>query len=446
MMALSQATKILQGTLLGDNVDFSNISIDTRKLQAGDLYIALHGDSFDGHDYLDQAKQAGAVAAVVHKKVTTSLPVIKVENTRKALADLAANKRQNFAGKVVAITGSNGKTTVKEMVTAIVSKQGSVLATQGNFNNDIGLPLTLLRMQKEQFAVIEMGANHLGEIKYLTTITQPDVALINNAGESHLEGFGSLKGVAQAKGEIYSGLSSDGVAVINSDDSFADYWLELIENKKIINYSMRDKTATAYGQWQQTDSGGCLIVVVNGNEIKINLSVYGLHNAMNALAAIAVAEALQIKHENIVKALNEFSAVKGRLNFHKVDSKLTIIDDTYNANPASLFAGIEVLSATPGEHWLVLGDMGELGEDEQRIHFDAGIKARKSGVSKLLTIGEASQHAVDAFGENAMKFSTKDELISFLKKHQSQELTVLVKGSRFMKMEQIVESLIKGVA
>jgi len=339
MMALSQATKILQGTLLGDNVDFSNISIDTRKLQAGDLYIALHGDSFDGHDYLDQAKQAGAVAAVVHKKVTTSLPVIKVENTRKALADLAANKRQNFAGKVVAITGSNGKTTVKEMVTAIVSKQGSVLATQGNFNNDIGLPLTLLRMQKEQFAVIEMGANHLGEIKYLTTITQPDVALINNAGESHLEGFGSLKGVAQAKGEIYSGLSSDGVAVINSDDSFADYWLELIENKKIINYSMRDKTATAYGQWQQTDSGGCLIVVVNGNEIKINLSVYGLHNAMNALAAIAVAEALQIKHENIVKALNEFSAVKGRLNFHKVDSKLVCWHRSVKCNTWRTLAG-----------------------------------------------------------------------------------------------------------
>lgn len=444
MMALERATKILNGVMSGENVSFSAVSTDTRSLQMGDLYIALHGELFDGHDYIGQAQQAGAVAAIVHKDVETSLPVIKVEDTRKALGGLAAVWRQSFGGKVVAITGSNGKTTVKEMVSAIAAKQGEVLATQGNFNNDIGLPLTLLRMEQEDFAVIEMGANHLGEISNLTSITQPDVALINNAGQAHLEGFGSLKGVAQAKGEIYQGLSDDGIAVINCDDAFADYWRELSANKKVIGFSMQNKAAEIYGEWQQTETGGNLNVCLSGEELNISLKVYGLHNAMNALAAIAVARALDIKHEFITQALNEFSAVKGRLNFHKVGKALTVIDDTYNANPASLSAGIKVLCDLPGKHWLVLGDMGELGDDERRIHFDAGLKARTAGVTRLLTVGEASRHAVDAFGENAENFKSKDELVSFIRQHQTEELGILVKGSRFMHMEQIVELLIKG--
>jgi len=445
MMALQQAAKILKGTCFGENVNFSNISTDTRKLQNGDLYIALHGDVFDGHDYIKQAEQAGAAAAIVHKDVQTHLPIIKVEDTRKALGDLAAAKREKFNGKVAAITGSNGKTTVKEMLSSIIAKQGSVLATQGNFNNDIGMPLTLLRMQKEDFAIIEMGANHVGEIAYLTAIAKPDVALINNAAAAHLEGFGSLKGVAQAKGEIYQGLSKNATAVINIDDDFSDYWSGLIQQSiKIITFSMRDKAADVYGEWKKTDSNNILNVQVRNDNLTINLKVHGLHNAMNALAAIAVAEALQIKHEFIVEALNEFEAVKGRLNFRRVNKGLTIIDDTYNANAASLFAGIDVLTEQPGKHWLVLGDMGELGDDEQRIHFDAGIKARKSGVSRLLTIGEASRHAVDAFGDNAQSFENKDELVSFIKHHQPEELVILVKGSRFMQMEKIVKSIIKG--
>lgn len=443
MMALAQATKILNGNMSGENVDFSKVSIDTRSLQAGELYIALHGEQFDGHDYIEQAQRAGAVAAIVHKNVVTSLPVIKVGDTRKALGELAAAWRQSFNGKVVAITGSNGKTTVKEMLSAIVAKQGEVLATQGNFNNDIGLPLTLLRMEQEDFAIVEMGANHPGEISNLTLITQPDVALINNAGQAHLEGFGSLKGVAQAKGEIYQGLSCDGIAVINNDDDFSNYWQELSGTEKLIKFSMRNKAADVYGEWQQTESGGDLNVRVNGDELSISLKVHGLHNGMNALAAIAVAQALNIKNKYITQALNDFSAVKGRLDFHKISEALTIIDDTYNANPASLSAGIEVLSELPGKHWLVLGDMGELGDDERRIHFDAGMKARISGITRLLTVGKASRYAVDAFGDNAENFNNKDELISFIKKHQTEELGILVKGSRFMHMEQIVESLIK---
>jgi len=444
MMALEQAAKILNGNCVGKNVNFSRVSTDTRSLQSGDLYIALHGDLFDGHDYIKQAEQAGAVAAVVHKDIVTDLPLIKVEDTRKALGMLAGAKRSLFKGKVIGITGSNGKTTVKEMVSAIVGKQGKVLATQGNFNNDIGLPLTLLRMQQEDFAVIEMGANHAGEISYLTSLTKPDVVLINNAAPAHLEGFGSLQGVAEAKGEIYQGLTDNGIAVINKDDAFFDYWQGLVENKDIITYSMRDRNADVYGEWQQTESANDLKVTVDDKEIKLSLKVYGLHNAMNALAAISIAHALNIKHEYISGALNDFTAVKGRLNFHKVNENLTVIDDTYNANVASLFAGIDVLKEQPGKHWLVLGDMGELGDDKQRIHFDAGIKARKSGVSRLLTIGEASRYAVDAFGENAQNFENKNELVSFIKQHQPERLVILVKGSRFMQMEQIVESIIKG--
>ena len=443
MMTLSQATKILNGDMSGENVSFSSVSTDTRSLQKGELYIALHGDSFDGHDYIEQAKQAGAIAAIVHKDVLTSLPVVKVKDTRKALGELAAAWRQSFSGKVVAITGSNGKTTVKEMVSAIVAKQGEVLATRGNFNNDIGLPLTLLRMQQEAFAVIEMGANHPGEISNLTNITQPDVALINNAAQAHLEGFGSLKGVAQAKGEIYQGLSKDGVAIINKDDEFAAYWLELVEGKKIIDFSMHDKAARVYGEWKQTETGGDLKVCISDEVLQINLQVHGLHNAMNALAAISVAEALGIKRTYITQALNEFAAVKGRLDFHRLSENLTVIDDTYNANPASLSVAIDVLNEFPGERWLVLGDMGELGADEREMHFDAGVKARVTGVTRLLAIGNASRHAVEAFGENAEYFKNKNDLVSFIKQHQSDELGILVKGSRFMHMEQIVESLIK---
>ncbi len=443
MMALSNATKILKGTLFGEDVSFSNVSTDTRSLQKGDLYIALKGDSFDGHECLDQAEQAGAVAAIVDKDVHTSLPVIQVEDTRKALGDLAADCRQAFTGKVAAITGSNGKTTVKEMLTAIVAKQGDVVATQGNFNNDIGLPLTILRMQQEAFAVIEMGANHPGEISYLTGIAQPDVVLINNAAQAHLEGFETIKGVAEAKGEIYQGLSADGIAVINKDDVFCDYWKGLLGNKKTIEYSMLDKSADVYAEWQQTELGGKLELNLDGKELTINLKVHGQHNAMNALAAISLAQALKIKSEHVKQALNEFTAVKGRLNFYKVSKGFTVIDDTYNANPTSLSAAIDVLNKLPGEHWLVLGDMGELGSDAQKIHIDVGVDARASGITRLLTIGKASRFAADAFGDKASVFESKKELITFVKQHQSQELTILVKGSRFMRMEQIVESLTK---
>jgi len=444
MMALLQASEILNGIMQGSDIEFSAVSTDTRSLQPGDLYVALDGENFDGHDYLAQAEKAGAAAAIVHKNVQTNLPRIKVENTRKALGRLAAAWRQSFSGSVVAVTGSNGKTTVKEMTAAILSEQGDVLATQGNFNNDIGLPLTLLRMAQEKYAVIEMGANHSGEIAYLTSITKPDVAVITNAGPAHLEGFGSIKAVAEAKGEIYQGLTEQGVAVVNLDDKYATYWLDLNAHRNALTFSMLNTTANVCGSWLATKIGGELHVKIDGDELVIHLQLHGLHNAMNALAAIAIAETLQVPRNKIVKALSEFRSVRGRLDFHQVSDTLLVIDDTYNANPASLKAGIEVLGELSGEHWLILGDMGELGDGAQRIHFDAGAHAKESGVDKLLAVGDASRNAVEAFGDGAIFFETKDDLVAFVQQHKSEILNILVKGSRFMHMEEIVDSLMKG--
>ncbi|VAW61128.1 UDP-N-acetylmuramoyl-tripeptide--D-alanyl-D-alanine ligase [hydrothermal vent metagenome] len=444
MMSLQLAAKALKGVCHGVDTEFSSVSTDTRNIEPGDLYIALQGENFDGHNYIDQALQAGAVAAIVHKDIAQNLPYIKVEDTRKALGALSALWRQSFNGKVVAITGSNGKTTVKEMLAAILSEQGEVLATQGNFNNDIGLPLTMLHMKNEDYGVIEMGANHIGEIAYLTSLAQPDIAVITNAGASHLEGFGSLEGVAIAKGEIYQGLSEDGVAVINKDDSFSEYWHSICDCINIVTFSMCDKTSNVYGEWVQKEQGVELKVYACGEVFSVQLKLHGRHNAMNALAAICVAHVFSVASEKIITALSRFEPVKGRLNIHRVNTQFCVIDDSYNANPASLEAGINVLKSLPGEHWLVMGDMGELGKDEKRLHFSAGIKARELGVDCLLATGNASRAAVEAFGEKARFFESRDELVSYIKQSRQQELGVLVKGSRFMHMENIVESLIEG--
>lgn len=450
MMSLTRASQILDATLHGADDSFNSVSTDTRSLKPGALYIALKGENFDGHDFIYKAQQAGAVGAIVSELNAANtekydLPQILVDDTKTALGRLAAAWRQDFKGIVIGITGSNGKTTVKEMIAAILAKQGDVLATQGNFNNDIGLPLTLLRMDlNEKFAVIEMGANHHGEIFQLSGITRPDIALITNAGPAHLEGFGSIKGVSEAKGEIYSGLKSEGIAIINADDEFAGYWSSICEHKKIIRFALNDEAAEVKGEWQANEAGGVLKINADNQQCEINLSVPGRHNAMNALAAAAAAIAANISLQDIKSALSEFKPVKGRLNICVLSSGVNLIDDTYNANPGSLQAGLNVLNEMQGEHWLVLGDMGELGENAEQLHFDVGEKARRSGVNHLLATGEYSTSAVKAFGESAIHFKTHEDLISYLKANIHSELNILVKGSRYMKMEQIVEALIGG--
>jgi UDP-N-acetylmuramoyl-tripeptide--D-alanyl-D-alanine ligase len=445
MMSLARASQVLSGTLQGEDSTFTSVSTDTRSLKPGALYFALTGENFDGHNFIEKAQQAGAVAAVVSAANADnfSLPRIQVSDTRKALGRLAAAWRQDFRGAVIGVTGSNGKTTVKEMIAAILAKQGDVLATQGNFNNDIGLPLTLLSMDlTEKFAVIEMGANHHGEIAGLTKITRPDVAIITNAGPAHLEGFGSIKGVAEAKGEIYSGLTEKGIAIINADDVYADNWLSLCEGRKIIRFALDNDAAEVKGEWKATGSGSLLNIRAANQQCDIKLLLAGRHNAMNALAAAAAAMAVGISLEDVKNALSEFEPVKGRLNICRTDAGMCVIDDTYNANPASLDAGLNVLNDLPGEHWLVLGDMGELGDNTERLHFDVGVKASTSGVNRLLAIGENSISAVKAFGNEAMHFKTHDELIGYLKTNMHSGLNILIKGSRYMKMEQVVEALI----
>lgn len=444
MMSLQQASRVVNGDIRGADCEFFHVSNNSRDIQAGDLYVALKGERFDGHQFVADAVSKGAVAAMVEFYQDVDLPQLKVADCHQALGKLAASWRASYKGMVVGITGSNGKTTVKEMTASILQAKGKVLATQGNLNNDIGMPLTLLGLSEDDdFAVIEMGANHRGEIHYLTQICQPDVALITNAGPAHLEGFGTLEGVAEAKGEIYSGLAQAGTAIINADDAFADYWASLCENKKIIRFAL-DNDADVKGHWQANDQGGELSIATAGTSCQLQLNVPGRHNAMNALASCAAAMAAGVELADVEQALSEFRSVKGRLNIIQAGSGVCLIDDTYNANPGSLKAGIDVLKVLSGEHWLVLGDMGELGAESEQLHRQVGIDARHMKLDKLLATGDNSQAAVQAFGEQGYFFSTQDELIAFIKQALHENVNILIKGSRAMQMEKVVEALTEG--
>jgi UDP-N-acetylmuramoyl-tripeptide--D-alanyl-D-alanine ligase len=439
-MTLSAAARMINAEFHGNDVTFTSVSNDTRNLTAGSLYVAIRGDRFDGHEFLDQAKNAGAVAAMVDQIRDHVLPQLIVGDTRNGLGRLAGGWRRQFKGKVVGVTGSNGKTTVKEMIAAALAKRGEVLATRGNYNNDIGLPLTLLRLQHEDFAVIEMGASHGGEIAALTDIAHPDVAVITNAGQAHLEGFGSLEGVARAKGEIYGGLNPGGIAVVNADDVFAAYWLSINSKRRCLTFGLTNR-ADVQGVWQATNEGGELQVTTQETEVTIHLPVPGRHNAMNALAAITAVSALGITLDEVRAGLEAFSPVKGRLNFHRTPQGARLIDDTYNANPASLKAGLQVLCDLPGEPWLVLGDMGELGENTLALHTAAGELAKQTGVQRLLAVGDNSRAAVSAFGDNATHFASHEALVAALVTELNERVNVLVKGSRFMRMERVVNAV-----
>lgn len=442
-MSLSQAALEIGATLQGEDAEFLAVSKDTRTLNKEDLYIALKGENFDGHDFLEQAANLGASGALVSEPRSIDLPQICVNDTRIALGDLASAWRKRFNGKLVGITGSNGKTTVKEMCRAILFEAAGndrVLSTQGNLNNDIGMPMTLLSIRDQHdYAVIEMGANHVGEIEYLTHIAKPDVAVITNAGPAHLEGFGSIEKVAQAKSEIYGGLLEGGVAIINLDDDYSNFWLEVCKGKKNITFSMEDDRADVYAQASKEDD---YIFKTSLGEVSITMSLPGNHNVMNALAATAIAITLGVSLTDISKGLRSFSSVSGRLDVRKGLNGSCVIDDTYNANPLSLYAAIDVLVEMEGDSLLVLGDMAELGESSAELHYESGKKAKKSGVKKLFALGEMSRNAVKGFGEGAEFFDDKDVLIQAVKAEINQSTTVLVKGSRSMAMEKIVDALV----
>ena len=443
MMSLSQAALAIGGKLQGEDAVFAAVSKDTRTLAKDDLYVALKGENFDGHAFLDQAAELGAAGALVSDTQSMSLPQICVDDTRIALGNLAAEWRRQFKGKLVAITGSNGKTTVKEMCRAILLAavgKDRVLSTQGNLNNDIGMPMTLLSIrQQHDYAVIEMGANHVGEINYLTHIAKPDVAVITNAGPAHLEGFGSIEKVAQAKSEIYGGLAANGTAIINADDDYAGYWHQACQGKNIVTFSMKDKNTDVYAEAVGSDS---YVFKTASGDMNIAMKLPGRHNVMNALAATAVALVLDVSLANIVSGLQSFSSVSGRLNIQQGLNGARIIDDSYNANPLSLNAAIDVLTEMNGESYLVLGDMAELGESADALHFEAGQHAKRCGVNKLYALGDLSRNSVEGFGEGAEHFEDRDGLIKALIENMNGSTTVLVKGSRSMAMENVVKALI----
>lgn len=446
MMRLSQILIPLSAQLLGTDVEFTSVSTDSRNLTKGALFIALQGERFDGHDYVAQAQQNGAAAALVTKALDIDIAQVIVGDTRLALGNLAAYWRQQFSIPVAAITGSNGKTTVKEMLAAILrfaaGSDEDVLATQGNLNNDIGLPLTLLGLRPHhRYAVTEMGMNHTGEIQYITRIAKPTVALINNAGNAHLEGLGSIEAVANAKGEIFEGLSAHGTAVINLDDAFAELWKSLAGKRKVITFGF-DQSADVSADYRLLPESSQIALKTAKGEISFELTIPGEHNVKNALAAASVAIALGISLPAISAGFGQFSGVKGRLQKQSCKFGAKLIDDTYNANPASMRAAVDVLSGLPGTRILVMGDMGELGARASELHREIGQYAKSKNIDVLFALGDLSLETAQAFGAGATHFESIDALVAALIARLDQQVTVLVKGSRFMRMERVVHALL----
>lgn len=441
---LLEISKHLTNTILqGENVTFKGCSIDTRTLKSGNLYVALKGENFDGHDFIDQAIQKNAIGIITEKKLDLNIPQLIVLNTKIALGELASFWRNQLKIKIVAITGSNGKTTTKEMLASILKEQFNILATQGNLNNDIGVPLTLFQLdEKNQYAVIEMGANHPLEIGYLTNIAQPQVTVITNCSPAHLEGFGSIEGVAQTKGEIYQGLSNQGIAIINADDAFSTYWQGLNCGRSILTFGLKKPANITAKDIQYHGLTTSFILSTSTEEIEIKLNIAGKHNLMNALAASSCAIALNLDLKIIKQGLEKMQAVNGRLQSISGIKNTTILNDTYNANPASLEAALQVLENCQKPRWVALGNMLELGENAALFHREAGQFAKQIGIDCLVATGELSKNAVEGFGKNGSYFEKQDDLITFLKVNLPENATLLVKGSRGSKMERVVSSLI----
>ena len=442
---LSQVALAVEGRLIGPDLAVTGVSTDSRGVAPGQLFIALRGERFDAHDFLATAVASGAQALMVadESKLPGGVSAVVVDDTRLALGRLAGAWRRSFELPVIAVTGSNGKTTTKEMIAAILKARfgDDVLATRGNFNNDIGLPLTLLGLHAGQrAAVIEMGMNHPGEIAYLAPIGAPTVALVTNAQRAHLEGMGDLDEVAREKGSIFGGLGANGIAVINADDCYADTWRAMAAPHAIRTFGV-DQAADVHGKVHQHGLETSLDLSAPEGAASIHLRIPGRHNARNAVAAAAACLAAGLPMSAVIVGLESFAGVKGRLQRRSGNKGAEILDDTYNANPDSVRAGIDVLAATIGRKLLVLGDMGEIGEASGQYHDEIGGYAKSQGVDALYALGDASKQAVRNFGEGARHYCNVDKLIAAVDKELGPETTVLVKGSRFMKMERVADAL-----
>ncbi|MBV8048333.1 MAG: UDP-N-acetylmuramoyl-tripeptide--D-alanyl-D-alanine ligase [Paludibacterium sp.] len=446
MMTLSEAARLAGGVLQGSDAELARVVTDSRSVQPGDLFLALKGERFDAHDFVAGAIEQGAVGAIVAEGFALEgVNLITVDDTRLALGRLAAGWRARFDIPLIGITGSNGKTTVKEMLAAILRAhvgQDAVLVTAGNFNNDIGLPLTLLGMNdKHRFAVIEMGMNHSGELTYLAGLARPDVALVNNALRAHLGQFDSVESIARAKAEIFDGLTAEGVAVFNAEDPNAALFAAAAGARRTLSFGLKQGDIRAQSYMLGSDGSSVAIATPLG-ELSVRVPAPGEHNVKNALAAVSLALALNVPEQAISRGLMQFSGVNGRLQKKTAKNGATVLDDTYNANPDSMRAGLEVLSRLPAPRWFVMGDMGELGEGADALHAEVGQAARALGTDMVVTLGEASRHACEAFGAPAKHFEAIEPLLAWLDKSLPFNATVLVKGSHFMNMDRVVDHLV----
>jgi len=445
MQMLSAFAADIGAEFRGADMRVERICHDSRRVRPGDLYVALRGEVHDGHRFLADAKAAGAVAALVDHWSDCGLPQLRVDDVLLGLQAMAAAWRNKHTMPVIAVTGSNGKTTTKQLLASIFATRGPVLATEGNLNNHIGVPLTLLALRAEhRTAVIEMGANHAGEIALLTRLARPDVGVVTQAGDAHLEGFGSRSGVARAKGELFSGLG-DGIAAINADDAYADLWADMAGDTRQIRFGLQAGADVHAEDVQPQLIGDVLgsrfVLETPVGRARVKLPLPGTHNVMNALAAVSCAVAIGLDISEIASGLAGVQAAQGRLSWKTTTEGARLLDDSYNANPTSLQAGMELLAAQPGRRYLVLGAMAELGDDAARLHHEAGVAARALGIDGLYGLGSLVDEAVRGFGGDARVFDEVAELAAALKSQLDSNSIVLVKGSRSARMERVVEAL-----
>jgi len=443
MFALSELAAPLRAELRGRDLRFTQVSTDSRAALDGALFVALRGERFDGHAFVAQARAAGAVAALVSTFVDDDLPQLKVADTFAGLQQMAALWRARFDIPVVAVTGSNGKTTTKQMLSAMFAGRGPVLATAGNLNNHIGVPLTLLKLRGEhRTAVIEMGANHAGEIALLASLAKPGIGIVTQAGDAHLEGFGSRDGVARAKGELFASLGKGGIAVINADDDYAPLWTTLAGDASIIRFGCAETAdVRAMHVEPQAGAGTRFTLVTPQGRAELSLPMPGRHNVMNALGAAACGVALGLEPAQIAIGLSRSEGAGGRLSWKTTQHGARLLDDSYNANPGSLRAGLDLLAELPGRRWLVLGNMAELGDHAAQLHAEAGAAAKRLGIERLFAVGALAAESARAFGAGGEHFDDTEQLAAALAPQLDRTVTLLVKGSRSARMERVVAAL-----
>lgn len=443
---LKTLAEIIQGELIGNNVAFNTVSINSKKIKVEEsaLFVPIKGERFDGHDFIDEGIANGAIAFISEKKINDAIkPYILVKNTRLALGQFAAFHRLSFTKPVIGLTGSTGKTTTKALIAAILRQKHTVLSPEVSMNNDIGMPLTLLELKDQDYAVIEMGTNHPGEILYLTQIAKPDVALITNIGAAHLEAFKNLDGVATEKSAIFQGLKKDGVAVVNADDPKTEKLLSQLQQQKIITFGYA-KTADVRAENVKLNelSQASFNLKSENFQGEIHLQCYGEHNVKNALATAAVASVFNIPFADIKAGLESFDAVTKRLKRCKGLNGSIVLDDSYSAIPDAVIAALNVLACAKGEKIFIFGGMAELNPEQNiSTHSEIGLLAKRLGVNTLLTIGELTRHTAQEFGKAAEHFNEKNQLIEFAKTLLKPDVTVLIKGSRGMRMEEVVMGL-----